>query len=95
MRIPDIYDFDPEQAAQEVLTFGFTAVDDISEQLVESALDGLYEALGFAGDHLDLKTDRIDTSWGPVFVFRDRSRVPLRKVRAFVMKHRPDAGAGT
>lgn len=89
LRIPDIHDFDAEQAATELLAFGFTAVDDISGQLVECALEELDEALGLAGDSVDLVVDEVDTGWGPVFVFRDRGRVTRQKVRALVLKERP------
>lgn len=89
LRIPDIQDFDPKLATAELLTFGFTAVDDISGQLVDCAHEELHDALGFAGDGIDLVVDEIDTSWGPVFVFRDRGRVTRQKVRALVLKVRP------
>jgi hypothetical protein len=52
-------------------------------------MEELDDALGFAGDSIDLVVDEIDTRWGPVFVFRDRSRVTRRKVRALVLKERP------
>ncbi len=89
LRIPDIHDFDAERAATELLLFGFTAVDDISGQLVDCAMEELDDALGLAGDSVDLVVDEIDTSWGPVFVFRDRGRVTRQKVRALVLKVRP------
>lgn len=89
VRIPDIHDFDPKQAAVELLAFGFTAVDDISGQLVDCAQEELDDALGFAADDIDLVVDKIDTTWGPVFVFRNRRRVTLKKVKALVQKERP------
>ena len=90
MGIPDVHDFYAARAAKELLTVGYTAVDDISGQLVDCAEAELFDALGFAGDGLELAIDEIDTSFGPVFVFRDRRRVSLETVKAFVFKHRPE-----
>ena len=90
MHIPDIHDFNPVRAAKELLTLGFTAFDDVSGQLVDCALEELHDALGFAADDLDIRVDEIDTSWGPIFVFRDRSRATLKTVRAAVFAQRPD-----
>jgi hypothetical protein len=52
-------------------------------------------ALRFQCQHDWPDVHEIDTSWGPVYVFRDRSRLSLKKARAFVMKHRPDAKTKT
>ena len=88
MNIPEIHDFDARSAAKELLSYGVTAVDDIGELLYKDALEELFDELGFAGDELDVVADRIDTDLGPVFVFRDRRRVTLKKARMYVAKQR-------
>lgn len=88
MRIHDVHDFDAKAASRDLLKFGLTAVDDFGGSLYDCAQDELLEELGHAGDEIDLATDRIETSWGPVFVFRDRARVSLAKARALVMAER-------
>jgi len=88
MNITEIHDFNARSAAKELLSEGATAVDDIGEGLYQNALAELFDELGFAGDDLDIVTSRIDTDWGPVFVFRDRRRMTLKSARMLVAKHR-------
>lgn len=88
MNIPEIHDFKARSAAKELLSDGITAVDDIGEMLYEHALEELFDELGFAGDGLDIVVDKIETDLGPVFVFRDRRRVTLKKARMLVAKQR-------
>jgi len=95
MNIPDIHDFDSDRAAKEFLAVGFTAVDDVSGQLVDLAKEDMEDSLGFAADSMNITVVEIDTTWGPVFVFRDRSRVTLKTIRAFVLKHRTIRAKGT
>lgn len=72
-----------------MLSDGVTAVDDIGGMLYEHALEELFDELGFAADNLDIVVDKIETSFGPVFVFRDRRRVTLKKrARMLVAKQR-------
>ena len=89
MNIPDVRDFDAIAAMRELLADGYTAVDDIGGLLYQHAEEELLDALGFAADDIEIVTDRIDTSFGPVFVFRNPSRVTANQVAAEVRKYRP------
>ena len=95
MQIHDVHEFDAELASRELLQVGFTAVDDMSGQLIECAKDELFDALGFAVDEIDVGVERIATSWGPVFVFWDRGRGTLKAARELVAKNRPSARSET
>ena len=88
-RIQEVHDFDARRAAKELLKFGFTAVDDIGGLLIESAEDELLDELGLAVDALDFTRDEIDTSYGPVFVFRDTSQVTLEAAKKLVFSQYP------
>jgi hypothetical protein len=92
MNIPEVRDFDGSFAARELLKQGFTAVDDIGEQLYKHAEAELFDALGHRADSMNIETDRVDTDWGPVFVFRDAGRVSLQAVTAQLRKGRGLAG---
>lgn len=59
MRIHDVHDFDAARASRELLEIGFTAVNDVSGELIDCAKDELFEKLGFAGDEIDLRVDKI------------------------------------
>ena len=61
----------------------------IHAQFAADASDESADELGIAGDDLDIVTDRIETTWGPVFVFRDRGRVMLKQVKKLVAEDRP------
>jgi hypothetical protein len=87
--IHDVHDLDAKAAGLELLTFGFTIIDDISGELVETAELELLEQLGHAADAMDLHIVRVDTGWGPVFIFRDRSRVTLAFAKKVVFAQRP------
>jgi len=89
IRIRDVLDLDARAASRELVKFGLTVIDDISEMLVETADDELADELGHARDEMDIHIDRVDTGWGPVFVFRDRSRVTLASAKAAVFALRP------
>lgn len=89
MKIHDVHGFDAEQAGRELLDLGFTAVDDVSGELIECAEEELLDALRFAADEIDLGVDEIRTTCGPVFVFWDRGRATLEAAKAFVLKNRP------
>ncbi len=95
MQIHDVHSFDAELASRELLKVGFTVVDDISGELIECAKDELFDALGFAGDEIDLGINEVATSWGPVFVFWDRERTTLKAAKDFVAKNRPGTRSET
>lgn len=88
IRIPEVHDFNATRASRELLKQGFTAVDDIGELLYKHAEEDLLDALGFQADFIELVTDRIDTDFGPVFVFRDSSRVALDAIAPEIQKAR-------
>ena len=87
--IRDVVAFDANAAALEILAFGFTLVDDISERFVETTERELHDELGQAADEMDLHWTRVDTGWGPIFIYRDRSRVTLAQAKKFVFAQRP------
>lgn len=89
MEIHDIHGFDARRAANELLSAGFIAIDDISWQLVDCAWDEVLNALGHAADELVLARQRVETSLGPVFVIRDAELVSAAKARREVLKCRP------
>ena len=95
MKIHDVYGFDARSAADELLRMGFTAVDDITGQLIDCAQDELFDALGFAGDEMDVRVEEMQTSFGPVFVFWDGRRESLDAARKFVRDKRPPAKDAT
>jgi len=88
LTIREVHDFNAKVAAREVLKFGFTLVDDISGVLVDAVKDELFEELSHAADVMDIRTDRVETGWGPVFIFRDHSRVTLAVAKKFVFAQR-------
>lgn len=87
--IRDVLGFDARAASLELVAFGFTLIDDISEGLVETAELELHEELGQAADEMDLHWTRVDTGWGPIFIYRDRSRVTLAVAKKVVFAQRP------
>lgn len=89
--VHDVHAFDARRAAAEFMRHGFTAVDDVTGGLIDCANDELIDALGLAVDEFALTQARIETSWGPIFVFWDRSRGPkvLAAAKAFVATQRP------
>ncbi len=92
MRIPEVRDFNGVRAGRELLKQGYTAVDDIGELLYKHAEAELFEALGHQADFMDIVTDRVDTDFGPVFVFRDAARVSLESIAAAIRKARSIGG---
>ncbi len=95
MKIHDVYGFNAQRAADELISVGFTAVDDISGKLIDCAQDELFDALGFAGDEMDVRVEEMRTSWGPVFVFWDGDKESLAAARKFVRANRPNADDAT
>jgi|SRR5688572_32646188 len=63
-------DVDVEAAARDLLKNGAVGIDDIGEWLYDVIRDEILEELGHAGDGLAIRTQRVDTSLGPVFVLR-------------------------
>ena len=63
-------------------------IDDISENLYDVVQDEIMDSLGVAGDELDLRTQRIDTPSGPVFVLRQASVWSAARARAEVLRTR-------
>jgi hypothetical protein len=93
MKIHDVHGFNARLAADELLGVGFTAVDDITRELIDCAQDELFEALGFAADGMDIRFEEMETSWGPVFIFWDGDRDCLETAREFVRANRPKSNA--
>lgn len=71
MRIHVVPGVDSRAAARDLLETGAVGIDDIGESLQDIIHDEILEELGHAGDALDLRTQRVDTALGPVFVLRN------------------------
>lgn len=95
MKIHDVYGFNARRAADELMRVGFTAVDDIRGQLIDCAQDELFDALGLAGDEMNVRVEELRTSLGPVFVFWDGDKASLEAAKEFVRTHRPTANDAT
>lgn len=63
-------------------------IDDIAENLYDVIFEAIIDELGFAADDMDLRQQRVDTSYGPVFVLRDHERCSAREARAAVTRER-------
>jgi hypothetical protein len=61
---------DARAAARELLKTGAVGIDDIGENH-DVVREEILDELGHAGDGIDLRTQRIDTPLGPVFVLRN------------------------
>jgi hypothetical protein len=57
-------------AARDLLKSGAVGIDDIGENLHDLVSEEILDELGNAGDGIDLRTQRVDTPIGPVFVLR-------------------------
>jgi hypothetical protein len=68
-----------------------TLVDDIAGQLCDICLDELMDALSHAADEMAIHCARVDTGFGPVFIFRDRARVTLAQAKKLVVAEYPPA----
>lgn len=90
MQIYSVHDFDAKSAARDFLREGIVAVDDVSANLYDLAREELFHQLGHATDAFDIKTQRVPTYVGPVFVFRDASRISAKQARMFVLAQFPD-----
>ena len=64
---------DARAAARDLMRDVAVGIEDIGENLYDVIRDEILEELGFEGDGLDLRTDRVETAIGPVFVTRERS----------------------
>lgn len=71
MRIHVVPGVDAESAAADVLSVGMVMVDDIGEQSYQVVFDEILEELGHMGDGLDLREQRVETPFGPVFILRE------------------------
>lgn len=88
MDIPEVRDFKATRACRELIKQGYTAVDDIGGTLYKLAEDELLDALGISVDAMDFVVDEVETDLGPVFVFRDASRISLEAVEARIQAAR-------
>jgi hypothetical protein len=89
IQVRDVHEFDASGAAHDLIRMGMVAVDDIGEGLHDVAWEELHEELGHGADGLNLKKQRVDTGWGPVFVMRDADRVTAAAARKAVLQERP------
>jgi len=76
---------DARKAAHDLLKDGAVGIDDIGENLYDVIRDEIIEELGHVADEIDIKTQRVDTSIGPVFVLRDANIWTAAKARKAVL----------
>jgi len=88
MKIHVVPGVDAREAACDLLETGAVGIDDIGEGLYDVVRDEILDELGFAGDGLDLRTQRIATRWGPVFVLRDSEAWSAADARRVVLSMR-------
>ena len=88
MRIHVVPGVDARAAARDLLETGAVGIDDIAENMHDVVHDEILDELGNAADGLDLRTQRVDTAIGPVFVLRDADRWSAAKARNVVLHDR-------
>ncbi len=88
MRIHVVPGVDARAAARDLLETAAVGIDDIAENLYDVVRDEILEELGHAGDELDLRTQRIDTAIGPVFVLRNADVWSATEARRSVLANR-------
>ena len=71
MKIHSSPGVDAEQAARDLIECGAVAIDDIGENLYDVIFEEIIDLLGHVADELDLRTVRVRTQFGPVFVMRN------------------------
>ncbi len=71
MKIHIVPGVDSRAATRDLMKVGAVGIDDIGEGLYDLIRDEILEELGARGDALDLRTDRVETAFGPVFVIRN------------------------
>ncbi len=76
---------DARAAARDLLETGAVAIDDIGENLYDVVRDEIFEELGRAVDDLDIRTQRVATSIGPVFVLRNTDIWSAARARSAVL----------
>jgi len=76
---------DARAAARDLLKNGAVGIDDIGENSYDLIRDEILEILGHAGDAIDLRTERVSTAIGPVFVLRDADIWSAAKARRAVL----------
>ncbi len=88
MRIHVVPGVDARAAARDLRETGAVGIDDIGEGTHELLRDEILEELGHAADELDLRTQRVDTAIGPVFVVRNAALWSAEAVRKAVRASR-------
>ncbi len=88
MRIHVVPGVDARAAARDLLETDAVGIDDIAENLYDVIRDEILEELGHAGDELDLRTQRVDTPIGPVFVLRNADVWSAKEARVAVLASR-------
>ncbi|MBK9386101.1 MAG: hypothetical protein IPN34_14915 [Planctomycetes bacterium] len=87
--IYDAGDFPAKRAAKELLKYKYVVIDDITEGLVDVVRDELRDALPMRHDDISLETLRLDTGFGPVFIYSDEDYDVVDQAIEFVKMHRP------
>lgn len=88
MRIHVVPGVDSQAAALDLLKTGAVGIDDIAENMHNVVHDEILDELGNAADGLDLRTQRVDTAIGPVFVLRIADLWSAAKARNTVLRNR-------
>jgi hypothetical protein len=88
MRVHVVPGVDAASAADDLLQTGMVAVDDIGRETYRGVFDEILEELGHLADGLDLREQRVETAFGPVFILRDPDMWSAARVRRAVLADR-------
>ena len=92
LRIHVVPGIDSRAAARDLLDVGAVGIDDIGEETFPLIRDEIFDELGHAADELDIRTQRVDTNAGPVFVLRNADVWSAAQTRKAILRdpRRPD-----
>ncbi|MDX9723333.1 MAG: hypothetical protein RBU37_21455 [Myxococcota bacterium] len=85
MRIHIVPGVNLRAAASDLRKTGLVAIDDIAERSWEELFSYIIDELGHDADELELRTQRIETRFGPVFVLREADRWTAAKAKKAVL----------
>ncbi len=88
MRIHVTPGIDSRAAARDLLRDGAVGIDDIGANLYDVVRDEVMDELGEVADALDIRTERVDTALGPVFVVRCADRWSATAARKVILDDR-------
>lgn len=88
MEIHCVPGVDAAAAARDLFRDGAVGIDDIAENIYDVLHEEILEELGHLADGLDIRTQRVATSIGPVFVLRNARAWSAAEARRAVLAAR-------